>query len=521
MESKWKWLQRDTKWLLIALYPWLFALATLASAPFWNLQAGVRCAALWLVPMRQWWMIAVLEWLVLALFRFVLSDASITPVDLVDVFGPFICFAIAHAIVFFFVRPTAGIGSLRALVTRLFAAVVAAALSSFAFINTRHWLDGRDPQQFAFALLENRVGAWLGVMTLGLLIVTIAQRKFLAGRDFDLRTIGIALLPACILASLMQIDPVNAHVDAVVIAILPLLLVSHQLGFRAAIFAFCGVAACVLFQHAALPEIWQYGRVETFLVLVGFGATIIGGASDLMRHQHEAFAHTAVAETERSSRMSDVALRLTHQEEKERQRIAQDLHDQLGQDLTAIATYVQIASKRTDDLGTLQYLKTVSSLVEDAHWHLRAINDKLHPIALSRFGLVRALESGPVIELLTEQGFEYDFHAQGVDRHLPEKIEISFYRICQEAITNAIKHGRHRWLSVALVQESVDDLHARLTLRIHDDEGEIDFRNSTGYGLQGIRDRAHAIGASCEFNAENGTPRFLLIVEFERVQAQA
>ena len=89
--------------------------------------------------------------------------------------------------------------------------------------------DGRDPQQFAFALLENRVGAWLGVMTIGLLIVTIAQRKFLAGRDFDLRTIGIALLPACILASLMQMDSVNAHVDPVVIAILPLLLVEKKI----------------------------------------------------------------------------------------------------------------------------------------------------------------------------------------------------------------------------------------------------------------------------------------------------
>lgn len=520
MESKRNWLRRDNEWLQIAIYPWLFALAALASAPFWNLEAGVRCAALWLLPVRRWWLLAVLEWFVWTVFRFSRSEVSITPVDLVDLFGPFLCFALAHAIVFFFVRPNAGIGSLRTLVTRLFAAVVAVALSTFAFVNARHWLDGRDPQAFAFALLESRVGAWLGMMTLGLLIAIFAQRKFLASRDFDLRTIAIALLPACILASLMQIDPVNAHVDAVVFAVLPLLLVSHQLGLRAAIVAFCGVAAWMLFQHPALPEIWQFGRAETFLVLVGFGATVIGGASDLLRHQHEAMAHTAVTETERSSRMSDVALRLTHQEEKERQRIAQDLHDQLGQDLTAIATYVQIASKRTDDLGTLQYLKTVSSLVEDAHWHLRAINDKLHPIALSRFGLVRALESGPVIELLTEQGFEYDFHAHGVDRHLPEKIEISFYRICQEAITNAIKHGRHRWLSVALVQTPVDELRARLELRIHDDEGEIDFRNSTGYGLQGIRDRAHAIGASCEFNAENGTPRFLLSVEFERVQTQ-
>lgn len=521
MDLKWKWLQRDREWWLFALYPLMFLCATYASAPFWDLQAGVRCAALWNIRPKHWWLIAVLECLVLVGWYGLTGEAAPTPLIWINLLGPFATYAAAHLLVFFFVQPAQPVSSMRTIVVRLFAAVVAVSLASFALENLRHFFDGSSPQAFASALLERRVGAWLGMMTVGLLIVSLTQRKFLAGRDLGLRVLMAALLPAVILMSLLRVDAIAAHVDPVLIAILPLLLVSHQYGIRAAIVAFNVLAALIYFSHANLPDIWQFGRIEIFLVLLGFGAVVIGGTADTTRQEHESIAHSVVAETERSTRMSDVALRLTQQEEKERQRIAQDLHDQLGQDLTAIATYVQIASKRTADLSTLQYLKTLSSLVNDAHWHLRAINDKLHPIALSRFGLVRALESGPVIELLTEQGFEYDFNAQGVDRHLPEKIEIALYRICQEAITNAIKHGKHRWLSVSLAQLPAEHGRAQLELRIHDDEGEIDAGNSTGYGLQGIRDRADAIGATCTFNPESGTPRFLLTVEFEPVPSQS
>lgn len=520
MESTRMWLPRGPEAWVIALYPALFLLGTAASVPFWNFQAGVRCAALWTVRPKHWWIVAALEWVAWFGLQRVQGASGYTPLAVFDWMAPFLLFALAHWVVFFVLPPNAQFNSLRMVAGRLFAAIVAVAFASFTLVHLRPLVDGRDPQAFASALFESRVAAWLGMITVGLLIVTFTQRKFLSGKDFDARAVLIAFAPACILFSLMRINPGNANVDPVLIAILPLLLVSHHYGARVAVLAFNLFAACVLLAIPQLPEFWQYGRVETFLVLLGFGTVVIGAGSDLTRRRHETIAHSAVAETERSSRMSDIALRLSHQEEKDRQRIAQDLHDQLGQDLTAIATYVQIASKRTSDLGTLQYLKTVSSLVDDAHWHLRAINDKLHPIALSRFGLVRALESGPVIELLTEQGFEYDFHAQGVDRQLPEKIEIALYRICQEAITNAIKHGKHRWLSISLVQNALPDGRAQLELRIHDDEGEIDFRNSTGYGLQGIRDRAHSVGASCEFNAENGTPRFMLSVEFEPVTPQ-
>ncbi|QIK81758.1 hypothetical protein G7069_09220 [Lysobacter sp. HDW10] len=521
MDLKRKWLERDSERILLAGYPLLILLATLTSGPYANLLAGVRCGALWSVRVKHWWLLAVIEWSVVGgLWRYRGNFPASLP-EWMDLFAPFVMFGIAHVMVFFFIRPSTAIDSMRALIGRLFAAVIAVGLASFAFVNLRNLADDRNMQGFAVALFEDRVGTGLGMISIGLLIVTFAQRKFLAGRDFTTRTVGVAILPACMLFSLMQIDPSDAHVDPVMISILPLLVVSHYYGVRIAVLAFNVFAACALLQHGELPEFWQSGRVETFLTILGFGVVVIGGSSDLTRLQHENLTHSVAAETERSSKMSDVALRLTHQEEKDRQRIAQDLHDQLGQDLTAIATYVQIASKRTEDLGTLQYLKTVSSLVDDAHWHLRAINDKLHPIALSRFGLTRALESGPVIELLTEQGFEYDFRSTEVDRHLPEKIEIALYRICQEAITNAIKHGKNRWLSVTLAQHTISPDRAQLDLRILDDEGEIDASNSTGYGLQGIRDRAHSIGASCEFNAENGTPRFHLTVEFEPVKAQA
>lgn len=519
MEFKSKWLKQETEWLLIAVYPFLFLIASSASQPFWHFQAGIRCAALWSVRSKRWWLVALLEWTASATLLTFENRPPLSTVALIDLFVPFIVFALAHAAVFFFIRPNTTITNLRVLIGRIFAAIVAVALASFAFVNARQLIDQLEPQTFALVLLENRLGAWLGMITVGLLIVTLAHRTFMAGRNFDIRNVALSLLPAGVMFALMRFDPSYSHVDPLMIAILPLMLVSHHGGVRVAILSFNFLAIFVLLQHGNLPDTWQNGRVETFLILVGFGAVTIGGSADLTLSHLTSLSSTALAENERSSRMSDIALRLSHQEEKDRQRIAQDLHDQLGQDLTAIATYVQIASKRTEDLGTLQYLKTVSSLVDEAHWHLRAINDKLHPIALSRFGLVRALESGPVIELLTEQGFEYDFHSQGVDAQLPEKIEIALYRICQEAITNAIKHGKHRWLSVSLVQQTYSPELASLELRIHDDEGEIDYRNSTGYGIQGIRDRAHSIGALCDFNAENGTPRFILTVEFVPIAA--
>jgi PAS domain S-box-containing protein len=189
-------------------------------------------------------------------------------------------------------------------------------------------------------------------------------------------------------------------------------------------------------------------------------------------------------------------------QEKERAAVARELHDELGQVLTALgldAAWLRDRLKGVD-AGASKQAQAMCALIDKAIDEVRGMATRLRPGALDNLGLVDALE-------WYLQDFEKRSRIRCVYRHgeLPrvdDKTATAAYRIAQESLTNV---ARHSGASRVLVSLYAADGMLRLT--VEDDGRGLDpFRlgDSKGLGVVGMRERASLIGASVSIGSRPG-----------------
>ena len=197
--------------------------------------------------------------------------------------------------------------------------------------------------------------------------------------------------------------------------------------------------------------------------------------------------------------------RLVVVQEEERRRLARDLHDDLGQRLTALRLTLEALDANARDgrdvveafAQALSMLARIDRSVDFLAWELR-------PAALDELGLTKVMDTY-VQEWSRHTGILTTFHAGTHDtvRFAPE-LEASVYRIGQEALNNVAKHAQARSVNVLLEQRG-----ETLVLVVEDDG--VGFRPSelgaTMMGLQSMRERAAAVGGTVEIEPtpEGGT----------------
>ena len=202
-----------------------------------------------------------------------------------------------------------------------------------------------------------------------------------------------------------------------------------------------------------------------------------------------------------------VLRRLAEAEETERGRISRELHDRLGQELTAIKLGLQLLRKQHTSIAEAQdniiHLESLAEgLMRDVHrlaWELR-------PPALDDLGLELALQR------FTSQWSEkaavpVDFHSHGLSgQRLPIEYETTLYRVTQEALTNVARHAAARQVSLLLERRS--DL---VSLIIEDDgngfNAETIVRDAPtrgSLGLLGMQERVKLVGGALEIESAAG-----------------
>jgi len=190
-------------------------------------------------------------------------------------------------------------------------------------------------------------------------------------------------------------------------------------------------------------------------------------------------------------------------QDKERRRIARELHDSLGQELSAakiVADRIPERSAESKDLAAAE----VSTLIGHALQQVRSISHLLHPPMLDEVGLTSALEW--YVEGFTRRsGIETAIDIVPPDFHrLAPALETTVFRIVQEALTNVLRHSQARRASVSLV---IADNHVSVTVR-DDGRGMADqtrkFRPGTiGIGLAGMRQRVKESGGELHLRDAN------------------
>jgi len=202
-----------------------------------------------------------------------------------------------------------------------------------------------------------------------------------------------------------------------------------------------------------------------------------------------------------------VLRRLVAAEETERGRVSRELHDRLGQDLTALKLGLQIVCQQASRSPTVREsvskLKGLTdSLMRDIHrlaWELR-------PAALDDFGLELALRRY-ADEWAALSGVPVDFHSRGVAAHrLAPEVETTLYRITREALTNVVRHAKARRVSV-LLERRAD----HVSLIVEDDGQGFDAAGTLAasatqskLGLLGMLERATLAGGAVEIESKPG-----------------
>jgi len=128
-------------------------------------------------------------------------------------------------------------------------------------------------------------------------------------------------------------------------------------------------------------------------------------------------------------------------ENRERERIAADLHDSLGSLLSGIIIHLQVLEKQYSDNPALKnQLRHLNTLSNSAITGIEEVINNLNPSLLSRYGLVRSLER--ITTRLNGLGkTEFSIDSKGLNIDFPESTELVLFRICTELINNALKHS--------------------------------------------------------------------------------
>lgn len=180
-------------------------------------------------------------------------------------------------------------------------------------------------------------------------------------------------------------------------------------------------------------------------------------------------------------------------QEAERMRIARELHDEIGQTLTAVALLAERSAGQggTQDQALGEIAHTVQASLDD----LRRISRELRPEALDDLGLVNAL-----IALCSRIGQQGGLRVgRDFDVQLPtlaSDIELVIYRIAQEALTNVLRHAHASHVDLSL-------RHAEgcVVLTVRDDGRGFSENVPSNSGLEGMRERAMLIGAELDIDS--------------------
>jgi signal transduction histidine kinase len=191
-------------------------------------------------------------------------------------------------------------------------------------------------------------------------------------------------------------------------------------------------------------------------------------------------------------------------QEEERRRIALEMHDQFGQQLSALALKLSALRHERGRRHVLgEQLAELETMTRQLDTDLEQIISRLRPPALDDLGLVAAL-TNYVRHWSQHFGINANVHASGLEPgRLTNEIETALYRITQEALINVAKHARAENVAVLL-----DGRSGRVSLIVEDDGLGFDTKQPIGrrsrFGLVGMRERVSLLGGTLDVESHPG-----------------
>jgi signal transduction histidine kinase len=188
--------------------------------------------------------------------------------------------------------------------------------------------------------------------------------------------------------------------------------------------------------------------------------------------------------------LQDLSIKMIRAQEDERRRIARELHDEVGQALTAIKVELSVAERAIGDGGSAPSVRSAQAITDGALHAVRDLSHLLHPSVLDDLGLPEAVDTY-LREFSKRYGVKTRLHQEGMAARFAPDVEVAAYRIIQEALTNVARHAHATQCVVSLVRR-LDRCHITVQDDGHGFEASRLEQSGQrkGLGLIGMRERA-------------------------------
>ena len=239
-------------------------------------------------------------------------------------------------------------------------------------------------------------------------------------------------------------------------------------------------------------------------LLVTFGITLAGGfilalltityTLRLERELERRLEENAGARSD----LQELSAKLLRAQENERRTLARELHDEVGQSLSAILMEADNAECAEAPDEIRDHLASVKRLAEKTVNEVRDLALLLRPSMLDDFGLVPALK-WHAREMTKRTGLNVVVDADDDADDLPDDHKTCIYRLVQEALNNSARHANARTVEVMVKHEG-----ARVRFTVHDDGSGFDTRFVRGLGLLGMEERVRRLGGELKIDSHLG-----------------
>jgi signal transduction histidine kinase len=251
-----------------------------------------------------------------------------------------------------------------------------------------------------------------------------------------------------------------------------------------------------------LPPWWQtwWFRVVIFFVCVGLTMLALRFyMKQKLRAQQEEIQKQQITELLNTQEIKSLNAMMDGQE-KERKRIAADLHDRIGSSLSAIKLHFTSFAKTTGvDTENREQFSRVNAMFDNVVKEVRQVSHDLASGVLMKFGVVSALKD--LNEGIESSGnMKVNLYTHGLDERLDHRTEISLYRITQELISNVLKHAQAKEINVHLNRQD-----GHISLMVEDDGIGFDPKKASGgIGMRNIRSRVTQAHGTIFFDSSPG-----------------
>ncbi|MEZ0543113.1 tetratricopeptide repeat-containing sensor histidine kinase [Fibrella arboris] len=269
-------------------------------------------------------------------------------------------------------------------------------------------------------------------------------------------------------------------------------------------------------QSFAQKTLEQENRTQqNWIFYITTSSALLLGILILLLYMVQLRKRKAEADLRLAIERKETDARIIKTQDAERQRIAADLHDDLGGTLATIRQRMASLQEHTNDAFTRQAFIDLEPLIQKSGHDLRRIAHNLMPPELMRIGLRGAVEQ--LIKAIPKEPTTVDCLVTGSEKRLPIEVELTTYRIISELVQNILKHARARRASVQLLYEET-----YLTVQVEDDGvGMTDeaLANKQGMGLTNNTLRADHIGATLHMETGSGGTFIILEIPYSASHA--